>query len=546
MRYESSKAIEPMSQTVSLPETPQTYWRWGLPSLILAITTVVLVATSQGVIEPSIDSRYDSVVQRALSGGRLEDLKTAELASQRLMVRYPDEPKYRRIHAEVNLKISSIASRLLSEEIRKDSPGYEQWSHLMNATRSRARESIRSASRLKGTDGQWAKRWLLGEEIRWIRQSCRDDSGQIQGLLERYLQNSNQPDAAESAIAMGTLEIQLANRLSPPLSHDIKDQLLGSGVQRIAMNLERSRASQEEPSGLLSAEAWLAEGLASIEPEKAIQIARDVILKHSSRLQNVSNLSVAQRIDEFEGFFRCLMILSGPEEATSSVLSRLEQIPSPDQMLLRHLAVASQLRAWASAKSYPKGAYASMPPGAILKSAVRLGSDHPDLSWLLESLLLDQEEMETQLAEGSDRSLKSSEDPFMDQLDWIRRVIERKSDEAIRGMDRSPEWSEKDMDVALSMMSLMIQISRKRHLEWTQLEPVVESMIQAYPSRAEFKLGRAILLCENRRWGQAIADLEMLAKIDPANKLIDQLLRKAQEQSLTDQEGDPKTEHVQR
>jgi hypothetical protein len=38
----------------------------------------------------------------------------------------------------------------------------------------------------------------------------------------------------------------------------------------------------------------------------------------------------------------------------------------------------------------------------------------------------------------------------------------------------------------------------------------------------------------------------MLAKIDPENKLIDQLLRKAQEQSLTDQDGDPKTEHVQR
>ncbi|MFM9064860.1 MAG: hypothetical protein ACKOOI_17745, partial [Pirellula sp.] len=166
-----------MMPSEDLPETPQTYWRWGLPSLILAIVTILLVLASQFVIEPSIDHRYESVVQQSISSHRLEDLKIADLAAQRLMVRYPDQSKYRRMHAEVNLEISNVANRMLSEMVKKDVPEYEQWANLSNATRNRARESIRSATRLQGVDGQWAKDWLVREETRWVRQSCRDESG---------------------------------------------------------------------------------------------------------------------------------------------------------------------------------------------------------------------------------------------------------------------------------------------------------------------------------------------------------------------------------
>ncbi|MFN9348308.1 MAG: hypothetical protein ACK6DQ_17085 [Planctomycetota bacterium] len=524
-----------MMPSDNLPETPQTYWRWGLPSLILAIVTILLVIASQFIIEPSIDHRYESIVHQSISNHRLEDLKRAELAAQRLMVRYPDQSKYRRMHAEVNLEISSLANRMFSEIAQKDSAGFDQWTNLSNAARSRARESIRSATRLQGVDGQWAKNWLVREETRWVRQSCRDESSRIQSLIDRYRQSSTQPDVTESDLELGYLEIQLAHTLSPPLEQSVKDALLSSGVGQIASRLEQYRLSRNETTEVLIAQAWMAEGLASIEPARASQVAREAVLKYSSVLQDGSNLPVPERIEAFEAFFRCLMLVSGPEEATSSILGRLDQIPSLDQMQLRHLAVASQLRAWASAASYPEGAYAAIPSGAFLKSALRLGPDHPDLVWLFGILLMDQK-----------KTLVAASDPFMDQLNWVRNMIQGMPEDTSPGHDQSLRWSEKDLDVGLSLLSLLIQISRKHKLPWTRLEPIVDAMIAAYPKSPEVKLGRAILLSDNSRWEQAIVDLELLAKLAPENKLIEQLLKQAHEQATGKQQSDPKQEHGHR
>jgi predicted Zn-dependent protease len=107
-------------------------------------------------------------------------------------------------------------------------------------------------------------------------------------------------------------------------------------------------------------------------------------------------------------------------------------------------------------------------------------------------------------------------------------------------------WSEKDLDVGLSLLSLLIQISRKHKLPWTRLEPIVDAMIAAYPKSPEVKLGRAILLSDNSRWEQAIVDLELLAKLAPENKLIEQLLKQAHEQATGKQQSDPKQEHGHR
>jgi len=70
-----------MLPSEDLPETPQTYWRWGLPSLILAIVTILLVLASQFVIEPSIDHRYESLVHQSISSHRLDDLKIDQIGS---------------------------------------------------------------------------------------------------------------------------------------------------------------------------------------------------------------------------------------------------------------------------------------------------------------------------------------------------------------------------------------------------------------------------------------------------------------------------------
>ncbi|MFM8401998.1 MAG: tetratricopeptide repeat protein, partial [Pirellula sp.] len=100
---------------------------------------------------------------------------------------------------------------------------------------------------------------------------------------------------------------------------------------------------------------------------------------------------------------------------------------------------------------------------------------------------------------------------------WVRGIIQGDPDDTGAGYGKVSRWSEKDLDVGLSLLSLLIQISRKHQWPWTRIEPIVDSMIEAYPSSPEVKLGRAILLSDTGRWEQAMIDLELLAKLAPEN-----------------------------
>ena len=45
-----------------LPESAQTYWRWGLPSVVLAIVCVLIFVWSVVWVEPRVDRRYEGLI----------------------------------------------------------------------------------------------------------------------------------------------------------------------------------------------------------------------------------------------------------------------------------------------------------------------------------------------------------------------------------------------------------------------------------------------------------------------------------------------------
>ncbi|MFZ4468339.1 MAG: hypothetical protein ACOYOZ_03715, partial [Pirellula sp.] len=389
-----------MDLSNDLPETQETYWRWGVPSLILAGLTLSSMALSYFFVEPNILSRYEAMVADSQDQEFKSELlanpsartiqwfasmRKAALAAERLMVHSPREARYRRMHAEVALEIDRTGKQILAHISPDASEDGQRCKELVTASKNRALESIRSATRLEGPDAAWASVWILRDDLLKLRQSCRDDRMRVPSMIDRVGQLSNSLDPADIQEILGGLDIQSAYRASPSLDVAERKTRLESGIARLETSLSRSSPKDASSPGDLITKAWLVEGLASVDPQRAIREAREAIVEYSQVMQRMSNeWSSEVKIQAIDAFFRCLMVVSGIEEASATVLTRIEAIPPEDQQLLRHTVVASELRTLVSKSAFPKGVHGEILSGSVLRSMLRIGSDHPEVRDLLD------------------------------------------------------------------------------------------------------------------------------------------------------------------
>ena len=144
-----------MDPSNDLPETQETYWRWGVPSLILAGLTLSSMALSYFFVEPNILSRYEAMVAdsqdqefepellanpSARTIQWFASMRKAELAAERLMVHSPREARYRRMHAEVALEIDRTGKHILANISPDASEDGQRCKELVTASKNRALE----------------------------------------------------------------------------------------------------------------------------------------------------------------------------------------------------------------------------------------------------------------------------------------------------------------------------------------------------------------------------------------------------------------------
>jgi len=204
----------------------------------------------------------------------------------------------------------------------------------------------------------------------------------------------------------------------------------------------------------LITKAWLVEGLASVYPQRAIQVAREAIVEHSQVMQRMSNeWSSEMKIQAIDAFFRCLMVVSGIEEASATVLTRIEAVPPEDQQLLRHIVVASELRALVSKSAFPEGVHGKLLSGSVLRSMLRIGSDHPEVRDLLDQYYDgDQAQRPDSLVELLVVDGLSTEDTFLVVLDWTKQIMNSQGERG-RGHDESlPGFSERDLEGIVGLL----------------------------------------------------------------------------------------------
>jgi hypothetical protein len=329
------------------------------------------------------------------------------------------------------------------------------------------------------------------------------------------------------------LDVQYAYQAFPFLEVSERVNRLRSGIARLETSLSKSIPSDAgSPRGLIT-RAWLVEGLAGIDPPRAIREAREAIVEHSQVMQRMSNeWSSEVKIQAIDAFFRCLMVVSGIEEASATVLTRIEAIPPEDQQLLRHTVVASELRTLVSKSAFPKGVHSEILSGSVLRSMLRIGSDHPEVRDLLDRYYDgDQAQRPDSLVKLLVVDAESTQDSFLVVLDWTKRIMGRQGERG-QGQDvSSPVFSERDLEGFVGLLAYWIQESGSRSVAWTGLGTICESFNVAFPNSLDLKIGSAVLAMRFQKWDLAIGYLENIGPNSPNRVLIDGLLQEARKRS---------------
>lgn len=503
-----------------LPESPETYWRWGIPSLVLAVVTIACMGLSQWIVEPRVAGQYTRIVTEALDRQQttIDSLRRADLASQRLMVLAPEDARQRRLHAELCFKIALESDRLQSEPSM--SLGY----------RNRGIESLRSATRMGGPDALWARRWLLGEELLRSRQAASLDEQSASRLLDNLEEISIEDHSGVLELYAGALNIQQGHRMGPDFDADSRDGKLRDGVRQLESFLNKQSRDAATNLDFLIAKAWLAEGLASLDPEQATALARDAVVTEAAQLQSLeAEPSPSRRIEAIDALSRCLLLVSGSEESANSVLSRFDQVAEQDRNLLRHVVVSSYLRGLVSRANVPESAFGECSVGGVLTAALRVGPEHPELAALIDAILQDPPESLGSLSGLLTLGDPNNQDRFLAKLEWIRRTLGGIKGSVNDGSELSPKWEDRERDLAIGLMAYWIGAVRRRPVEWDRIEPILAKMLEAYPTSGDLRLGRAIVASTLGRWEIAKEDLEVVSKSNPGNEFIEKLLIKARE-----------------
>jgi hypothetical protein len=433
----------------------------------------------------------------------------------------------------VALEIDRTGKRILAAIPPDASEEVQRCKELVTASKNRALESIRSATRFEGPDAAWAKVWLLRDDLLKLSQNCRDDRMRVPTMIDRVGQLSNSLDPADIEEILGVLYVQHAYQSFPSLDIAERKTRLESGITRLETSLSRSIPNDASSPGDLITKAWMVEGLASVDPQRAIREAREAIVEHSQVMQSMSNeWSIEVKIRAIDAFFRCLLVVSGIEEASATVLTRLGAIPLEDQQLLRHIVVASEFRALVSKSAFPEGAQGEILSGSVLRSMLRFGSDHPEVRDLLDQYY---DGGQAQRPDSLVRLLvvdpQSTQDTFLEVLEWTKRIMDPRGERGPQQAESLPDCSERDIEGFVGLLAYWIQESGSRSVPWGGLGTICETFNRTFPNSFDLKIGSAVLATRFQKWDIAIGYLDSIGANSPNRVLIDGLLQEARKRS---------------
>jgi hypothetical protein len=537
-----------------LPATREQYWRWGIPSLILAIATIALAATSHWIVEPTILGRYrrnlESTTAEILGNNDVHfssshamqsspspaprslqeaiawerKLKRATLIAKRLMLQFPSDPTPKWRLAQLELA-SHEHYRMLSdiEDDRVTPEQRREWIDRASSARNRATVELREASQLDGEDGQRAVLAVARELL--VSGYPQSVPGTIDlNLLIQNIQSKITSTNLQTERRLVLAEIELRRALDCVANHsdDTIDQGLGRAQQwldQTSLPAETQEARVEllpvDASRLTRAtcELWLTNTLPTEPPRRFL----------ARWIPKINDLG-KQRVDGISAVCTAFLLLDNAQEALSFVSSRLPNLSIQEQLELR-MRVCEIAMEHLVLRAHGKGGEPDTSISRILQFAMQIAPDSPRFQSLVHAVL-DRDDA-TSIARNIRAQLSDVE-------------LDAAPVRALRFLEQdwdSSQWTANhtksiaSAGLLSSTVSLLLARVKQGHLDRVKGHQRVILLLETFPQSTDLWIARATLDRNSGDIESAIQALKRARELAPSNKFLEQMLNELQEQA---------------
>ena len=403
---------ENVVDSTELDRMREYYWRKGIPSIVLAIVTLLLAGYSDWIVQPNIQDRYNRIVETNLNAlglasddattsntleaiatsgetGEDRELRRQKLEETHLCLRrqiiwnnQDDLPRYR-----TGLVNAALADWYFEEarRISTDSAtGSDTIANIRNAiSRARAErqkgmEAMRAAAKIGGRNASRASLWMVQNQISEKPELTLEEltilEETVRSLIhpqETYSASTSEQSALKALLA----QLLVRSSLSPQNSQEVRirrDRLIES------VSLVSSQMLHD-----VTHVRWLAEATLATQPVDAKQLAWQGTQSFWAK-QYDSKLS----IDTIAAAFECMLIGGSFKEAQAFLAERLPGIPAFEQTELRSRTSDACVRMLMATSIRQLDGEASKDPKipAVLTLAIQLQPDSSGVISLLESI----------------------------------------------------------------------------------------------------------------------------------------------------------------
>lgn len=557
------------------------YFKNSIPSIVLAIVTVVLSALSFWYVQPNILERYRSILNQNFTDLGLSDLssrgstfdstesilpsfdnKTAKPSSlstvlslenrKRLLIETQlclrrlaiydnrdDSVRYR--SAIVAQALADLCREQARNAVGQDarSSDIAQYLSRERSEINRAIESMQAAQRLKGPNALGAALWLSERKLQDASlgfERLDDLEATVRALLEGV--NSSPPNAASESSAdhKGRLLVLLAKILTIR-SLKLDDTI--NNERRLALLSEAVALSELVNSDSLSFLSWRALSKIPFDKERARDWGWGAVQDFWSR--GAIDQTGAEELDSV---FRSLLVGENIEEAQTFIFNQLKKLPGFEQPRFRELAAATCLRQLVANQLIENDTNKNASPKLRrLDDAKNLAADYVllDLAIRLQPEINGLPELLIEIAKRDSNDSLSKQNALSE---FVWRVIETSDREGLRGIveaikkarlqdfagvTQAIERVAQD-DMAFGMLATKVvmtlvnsdsgtnAIDQSMAVHWLQaINKYSEAVLSAWFARGNLHL-------KAKEFDQAIECFELLSKRVPDSQQVRELL----------------------
>ncbi|MFY7876558.1 MAG: hypothetical protein ACOVQM_13990, partial [Pirellula sp.] len=346
------------------------YWRKGIPSIVLAIVTLLLAGYSYWIVQPNIQDRYNRIVETnlkalglagegtvtnaplevaSLNGETSEDrerrrqkLEETHLCLRRQIIwnNQDDLPRYRS-----GLVSAALAQWYLDEarRVALDPSETKDASIKIRDSISRSRgehqkgtEAMRAALKINGPFSTRASLWMIQSQLSEKADLSTEEMNNLEQTIRDLLVKIVSPEASIRTQDKYELEALLAQLLVRSALSPMSSLDNAARAVRLKEAVALLGSSDPIAMGSVTMVRWLAQAKLATESVEAKQLAWN-----GTQTFWADRGDAPLSVDTTAAVFECMLIGGSVKEAQGFLADQLTGIPSYEQVELRFRTAAA-------------------------------------------------------------------------------------------------------------------------------------------------------------------------------------------------------------